>query len=190
MPTFPLFQHAYVVNNLEWSVGEWSRVLGAGPFAIRAHHRAQRFTYRGTEQQADVSYAFGYLGDTMIQLIEQHDDTPSIYREMYAAGEEGFHHVATLAHDYAAARDHFLDRGFPLACELWTGGVEAAYFDTRTTTGGFTEIHGDPPYIIETFASWRRAHAAHQAGDPPVLERREGSSGAPPDGAEAGERFA
>ena len=36
----------------------------------------QRFVYRGTPQQADVSYGFGYLGDTMLQLIEQHDDTP------------------------------------------------------------------------------------------------------------------
>lgn len=185
MPTFPLFQHAYVVNDVERAAGEWSQLLGAGPFAIRAHHRAERFVYRGTAQEADVSYGFGYLGDMMIQLIEQHDDTPSIYRDMYAAGEEGFHHVATLVHDFPAARDHFLDRGFELACELWTGGVDAAYFDTRAITGGFTEIHGDPPYIVETFASWRRAHAAHQAGDLPLLERREGSSTALPDGLDA-----
>ena len=176
MATFPLFQQAYVVNDLEHSVGEWSRLLGAGPFSIRTHHRAQRFEYRGTAQQADVSYAFGYLGDMMIQFIEQHDDTPSIYRDMYAPGAEGFHHVATLVHDYPAARQYFLDQGFELACELWTGGVDAAYFDTRTVTGGFTEIHGDPPYIVETFARWREAHAAHQPGDPPVLERRAGST--------------
>ena len=42
--------------------------------------------YRGTDHEADVSYAFGYLGDTMIQFIQQHDDTPSIYRDMFAAG--------------------------------------------------------------------------------------------------------
>ncbi len=176
VPTFPLFQQAYVVNDVERSVAAWSRLLGAGPFAIRAHHRAQGFTYRGTAQEADVTYAFGYLGDMMIQLIEQHDDTPSIYREMYGPGEEGFHHVATLVHDFAAARDHFLGCGFELACELWTGGVDAAYFDTRSVTGGFTEIHGDPPYIVETFASWRRAHADHRPDAPPVLERRVGST--------------
>ena len=116
MPTFPLFQHAYVVNDLERSANGWSELLGAGPFSIRAHHRALRFEYRGTPQEADVSYAFGYLGDTMIQLIQQHDDTPSIYREMYAPGEEGFHHVATLVHDFPAARQYFLDQGFEVAC--------------------------------------------------------------------------
>jgi len=181
VPTFPLFQQAYVVADLERSVAEWSRVFGAGPFAIRAHHRAVRFEYRGTPQEADVSYAFGYLGDTMIQLIEQHDDTPSIYREMYGPGEEGFHHVATLVHDFVAARQHFLDKGFEVACELSTGGVDAAYFDTRSLNGGFTEIHGDPPYIIETFARYRRAHAEHRPDDPPVFQRSEGGSPPPDD---------
>jgi hypothetical protein len=181
VPTFPLFQQAYVVSDLERGVNDWSEVLGAGPFAIRAHHRALRFAYRGTPQEADVSYAFGYLGDMMIQLIEQHDDTPSIYRDMYGPGEEGFHHVATLVHDYPAARQYFLDQGFELACELWTVGVDAAYFDTRAMNGGFTEIHGDPEYILETFASWRAAHARHRPGDPAVLQRSEGRSPPPTD---------
>ena len=186
MPTFPLFQHAYVVNDLERSVEGWSRLLGAGPFSIRAHHRALRFEYRGTTQEADVSYAFGYLGDTMIQLIEQHDDAPSIYREMYARGEEGFHHVATLVHDFPAAKQYFLDQGFELACELWTGGVDAAYFDTRAVTVGFLEIHGDPPYILETFGKYRRAHETHRRGDPAVLQRSEGPSPLPTDPARHG----
>ena len=126
-----------------------------------------------------MSYAFGYLGDVMIQFIEQHDDTPSIYREMYGPGEEGFHHVATLVSDFPAARQHFLDQGFELACALSTGAVEGAYFDTRAVTGGFTELHGDPPYILETFAGYRRAHAAHRPGDSPVLSRSEGFSPSP-----------
>ena len=143
--SYPLFQHAYFVNDLETSVAKWNELFGAGPFMFRWHHRTDRFRYRGTPQEADVSYAFGYLGDVMVQFIQQHDDTPSIYREMYATGEEGFHHVATLIHDYPAERQRFLDLGYELACELQVGGVDAAYFDTRAVTGGFTEIHTDPP---------------------------------------------
>ena len=179
MATYPVFQHAYVVSDLDASVRRWSELFGAGPFAIRSHHVAARFTYRATPAQADVSYAFGYLGDLMIQLIQQHDDTPSIYRDMYGPDDEGFHHVACLVHDFGAARQHFLDHGFALACELWTGGVDAAYFDTRPATGGFTEIHGDPPYILETFARWRAAHASHRPGDDPILPPSEGASRAP-----------
>ena len=87
--------------------------------------------------------------------------------------------MATLVSDFPAARQHFLDQGFELACALSTGAVEAAYFDTRAVTGGFTEIHGDPPYILETFAGYRRAHAAHRPGDSPVLSRSEGFSPSP-----------
>jgi hypothetical protein len=47
VPTFPLFQQAYVVCDLERSVAEWNRAFGAGPFAIRAHHRAVRFETEG-----------------------------------------------------------------------------------------------------------------------------------------------
>lgn len=167
-----LFQHAYVVTDLHDAIARWHAVFGAGPFVVVPHHRTDRFTYRGTDQQADVSYAFGYLGDLMIQFIQQHDDTPSIYREMYTAGGEGFHHIGYLAHDVAAERDRLVAMGFEVACELHADGVDAVYVDTRAATGGFTEIHGDPPHILGAFATWRRAHAALGEGDDPILRRR------------------
>jgi len=167
---YPLFQHAYLVTSIDEKVEGWSRLFGAGPFHVQRHHQTERFTYRGTAVEADVSYAFGYLGDLMIQFIEQHDDAPSIYRDMYGPGEEGFHHVAYLVHDFARERQRLIDEGFELACELWAGGVNAAYFDTRSVTGGFTEIHGDPRHILGTFAAWRRAHDLHRPGDSPIFE--------------------
>lgn len=166
-----LFQHAYVVNDLEESIADWHELFGAGPFAIAPHHRTDTFSYRGTSTEADVSYAFGYLGDLMIQFIQQHDDQPSIYRDMYGDGEQGFHHVAYLVSNFAAERQRLLGMGFDLACELFADGVNAAYFDTRALTGGFTEIHGDPPHITRVFARWRRAHADWRAGDPVILGR-------------------
>ncbi|NJN50768.1 MAG: methylmalonyl-CoA epimerase [Gammaproteobacteria bacterium] len=172
--TYPLFQQAYLVNDIEASAKHWSRVFGAGPFFLAPHHQTDRFVYRGTAQQADVSYAFGYLGDTMIQFIQQHDDTPSIYRDMFKAGEEGFHHVGVLVHDWDAERQRLLDMGFDIACELWADNVNAAYFDTRKVNGCFTEIHGDPPHIIETFARWRRAHARFRPGDHPISQPQSG----------------
>ena len=99
---YPLFQHAYLVEDLDISIRQWNELFGAGPFVVTEHHRTDTFDYRGTTHEADVSYAFGYLGDLMIQFIVQHDDTPSIYRDMYPAGSYGFHHVATLVHDFEA----------------------------------------------------------------------------------------
>jgi catechol 2,3-dioxygenase-like lactoylglutathione lyase family enzyme len=166
---YPIFQQAYLVNDLEKACHDWHRLFRAGPFALRPHHKTDRFSYRGTTQEADVSYAFGYLGDTMIQFIEQHDDTPSIYREMFAPGEEGFHHIAILVHDFEAEHQRFIDMGFESACRLYADGVDAAYFDTRSVNGVFTEIHGDPPRTLASFAQRKRAHELMQPGDNPIL---------------------
>lgn len=163
-----LFQVAYLVNDIDASIQKWSDLFGAGPFVVADHHRTDRFMYRGTDTEADVSYAFGYLGDLMIQFIVQHDDQPSIYRDMYAYGQEGQHHVAYLVHDFEAEYQRLIDMGFEPACRLYADGVDAAYFDTRSVTGGFTEIHGDPPHILGSFAQWRRAHELYRPGVDPV----------------------
>ena len=168
-----LFQHAFLVNDIDVAIGRWVDLFGAGPFSVTDHHRCDRFMYRGTDAEADVSYAFGYLGDLMIQFIQQHDDTPSIYRDMYAAGSEGFHHLAYLVHDFEAEYQRLIALGFEPACRLYADGVDAAYFDTRAVTGGFTEIHGDPPHILAAFAGWRRAHELFAPGDATVLRRRD-----------------
>ena len=164
------FQEAYFVNSIDAAAQRWARAFGAGPFFAARHHRCAEFSYRGTSQESDVSYAFGYLGDLMIQFIEQHDETPSIYRDMFRRGEEGFHHTAFLVHDFAAERRRMIDLGYPLACELWADEVNAAYFDTRALNGGFTEIHGDPPHILATFGLWRRAHELRDESTPAILE--------------------
>ena len=168
---YPLFQQAYLVNDLEQAIQQWSDLFGAGPFVMTHHHKTDRFDYRGTDHEADVSYAFGYLGDMMIQFIVQHDDTPSIYRDMFAAGEEGFHHVGVLVHDFEAEFTRLEEMGFACATRLYADGVDAAYFDTRSANGCFTEIHGDPPHILGAFAGWRRAHELWEPGDSPFLRR-------------------
>lgn len=168
---YPLFQHAYLVNDVEQACHDWNQLFNAGPFVVVPHHQTDRFTYRGTDQEADVSYAFGYLGDMMIQFIQQHDETPSIYRDMYQAGEEGFHHVGVLVHDFEAEFERLESMGFECACRLWADNVDAAYFDTRRANGCFTEIHGDPKHILATFATWKRSHELWQAGDPVIVPR-------------------
>ena len=165
---YPIFQYAFLVNDLDEGMERWTRLMGAAPWFCARHHRCDEFTYRGTNQEADVSYAFAYCGETQIQLIQQHDNTPSIYREMYAEGEEGFHHIGTLVKDWDEERQRLLDLGFEIGTELYADKVNAAYFDTRAVNGGFTEIHGDPVHILGSFANWKRAHDLWKPGDPVV----------------------
>ncbi len=169
-----LFQEAYYVDDLERVAAAWSESLGAGPFVVSPHHHCDRFDYRGTDTQADVSYAFGYLDDVMIQFIVQHDDTPSIYLDMYPDGPPhgaGFHHIGILVEDFEAEFDRLVDAGFVCATRLFADNVDAAYFDTRSITGGFTEIHGSPVHIVDTFARWRESHRLHAPGGPAIIPR-------------------
>ncbi len=166
---YPFFQQAYVVSDLEQSIDQWHSLYGAGPFLMVPHHKTDTFMFRGTDIEADVSYGFGYLGEMMIQFIQQHDDQPSIYRDMFRQGEQGFHHVGCLVRDYEQEKQQFIGMGFELACELYADNVNACYFDTRSVNGGFTELHADPPHILKGFASWKRAHAEMKPGDSPLI---------------------
>ncbi len=168
------FQDAYLVDDLDRATSQWSTLLGAGPFVVAEHHRCDVFDYRGSPTEADVSYAFGYLDDVMVQFIVQHDDRPSIYRDLYPDGPPNgiaFHHVGVLVDDFEAEFLRLVEAGFVCATRLYADGVDAAYFDTRDLTGGFTEIHGTPPHIVEAFAGWRRAHA-HRGPDTPAISGR------------------
>ena len=167
---YAMFQEAYFVNDVDEAASKWAEAFGAGPFFMVRHHKTDEFSYRGTDTEADVSYAFGYLGDMMIQFIQQHDDKPSIYRDMYVQGEVGFHHIAYLVSDFASERQRWLDLGYELATELYADEVNAAYFDTRSLNGGFTEIHGDPPHIQGVFGVWKRTHDAWDGKGSPTIE--------------------
>lgn len=165
-----LFQEAYFVNSVDEAAEKWARDFGAGPFFMVRNQGTEEFTYRGTDIEAEVNYGFGYLGEMMIQFIDQDNDTPSIYRDMYARGEEGFHHMGYIVSDYGAERQRLLDAGYDLATELRVDDVNAAYFDTRELNGAFTEIHGDPMHMLGLFWHWRRLHEARQPGDPARIE--------------------
>ena len=154
----PVFQYAYFVSDIDEAAENWMRLFGAGPFYVVRNHRAEGyFRYRGSEVQADVSYAFAYCGPVQVQLIAQHDDQPSIYREMFARGEEGFHHIAILSSEFDRDKADLATQGLDLAIEMWSG-ADVAYFDGRRQVGCFVEIHGKTKVISDLFAVWKKAH--------------------------------
>ena len=171
-PTFPgVFQYAYFVADIEQAAAQFAELLGAGPFFVAPHHKTTQFQYKGQPIEADVSYAFGYAGDAQIQLIEQHDETPSIYRDMFPIGSYGLHHVARLVQDYEWEKKQLSDKGFDLSCELYADGVWASYFDTRAAIHCYTELHSISDRILKTFDHWRASNRTFQAGQDSLFAR-------------------
>jgi hypothetical protein len=159
MPLFKqdVVQYAYVVNDIEAACRRWTELLGAGPFYLSKHHRSENVTYRGAPCDMDVSYAFGYAGPAQIQLVQQHNDVPSVYRDMYRDGAEGLHHVAYLARDWEGDKARFAAAGYPTLLEL-ISAARVAYVDTRPAIGCFTEIYEDNLPVRRRFAAWQASH--------------------------------
>lgn len=168
-----IFQYAWVVKELDTACRNWASAFGAGPFFVARHHKAEGYyRYRGDTAECDVSYAFGYCGKVMIQLIQMHDDIGSIFHEMFPRGQEGFHHVAILGRDFPAQRQHFLDQGFDLVVEMWSG-ADVCYFDARPQIGMFIEVHGAPPAILAHFKVWQDEHDQWDGTTDPIRDATE-----------------
>lgn len=135
-------QNAYFVTDLDAAVDRWHERWGLGPFIIRRHIALPYVRYRGREASLDISAAYVQAGDIMVELVTQHDDTPSAFREMFRAGQEGFHHVAVVPDDYDALLARYAAAGFEVVTELRTAsGRGAAYIDTRPWLGHFVEVY-------------------------------------------------
>lgn len=174
---YPIVQYAYVVNDLDDGIRHWVEVMGAGPFFVSRDHRGRDHTYRGARDEAVFSYAFGQAGPAQVQLIECRDDQASIYRDMFAPGEEGFHHVACLvpAADMEREVVRFTAAGYEVACTLHSY-VPVAYLDCRSTLGFFVELHGLNDDVEELFREIRQAHEGWDGVTDPVRVRSKSSS--------------
>jgi methylmalonyl-CoA/ethylmalonyl-CoA epimerase len=151
----PLFQTAWVVDDLDSAVRHWA-TLGVGPFLV-FRNVVINFRHRGKPATAEVSFALAQAGPSQIELIAQHDARPSAYRDMYQRGESGLHHVGCLVQDYDSAVGTYTSQGIELATEGVTGDVRYAYLDTRHLIGCMTEIVGNVPSVASLYESVRIA---------------------------------
>ena len=138
----PVRQNGYVVRDIEQALHHWTAVLGVGPFFYFERAPITEFTYRGRSSPIDVSIALGNSGDLQIELIQQRNDAPSMYRDFLAAGREGLQHVAYWTNDFEADLSRCLDAGFKVGQQGVAGGANGrfVYFDTETHPGTVVEL--------------------------------------------------
>lgn len=163
-----ILQHAWVVPDLETAIRHWHQTLGVGPFLVNRRLRISDPLYRGAPGPVAFSTAVAQSGSVQIELVEQHDDSPSAFRDSVPAGVAAFHHVAIIAGDFdAALRAHAQAE---IAFQGRVGDLRFVYLDTRATLGCMLEILEDRPAIRAFFAAVRKAHERWD-GDPATLTR-------------------
>ena len=135
-------QLAYHVPDPVAAAHRLARDHGWGPFYLMEHIALETVRYRGAPGRFDHSSAYGQAGELMVELITQHDDSPSALRDCYAAHETGLHHVACFVPDLGAALAGFAAQGVEAALEARTAtGVSFAMLDTRGSFGHMLELY-------------------------------------------------
>lgn len=163
-----VMQLAFVPKDFDATLKFWIETMGAGPFFALDHVKLDDVKFRGAPSDIDFSMVIGYWGDIQIEIIRQHNDAPSIYKEWCDAGREGLHHVCILVDDMAKARAVVKETGGVVAQEgkLQNGG-EVIYVDTGGGPGTMVEILKSAPGGREFFAMLRDA-AKNWDGNNPV----------------------
>ena len=165
LPGSSVVQMAWVVNDLEEAARRFSRIYGCRPFLMNRHIKLGDPRYRGNPMQTDFSTALAQAGEVQLELIVQHDDTPSVYRDLHAAGSEGFHHVAVIVPDVAQEVERYRALGFTAAFSGRFGTAEFAYIDTSPAIGHMIEILPDVPMLRGFFGHVRRAAEEWDGGE-------------------------
>lgn len=155
-------QTAFIVPDIHDAMRSHGEALGAGPWFLRERGIFARQTYRGNPARTELSIAMAQAGGMLYELIEQHDDGPSVYRDVRALRGFGLHHVGIGAEAYESVCADHAARGYGLAYEAEVAhGARVGYFEKAGL-----------PFMIEVIemlpasrAMFARFRAAHEAWD-------------------------
>lgn len=163
----PVMQNAFVVDDLERALEHWTGVMGVGPFYLFEHISFRNLLYRGRPAAPiDLTVAIGYWDNLQIELICQHDDTPSIYREFADAHGSGMHHMGVMSNILAADLAHLAQLGVQPVLQGSAAGMRFAYVETDHHPGGMIELIEATEGARAFFARMREAAREWDGRDP------------------------
>lgn len=172
VPAFKPVQIAYHVPDPERAAREFARNFGWGPFFLFEHIALSRCLYRGVPAVFDHSSAYGQAGELMIELITQHDDRPSVLRDLYARDAVGVHHMAHFVADLPRTLQQARASGADIALDACTTtGTSFAMLDTSRELGHMTELYEGMGDLLKFYRYVRRA-AEGWNGDEPLRRLR------------------
>lgn len=163
----PVMQLSYCPVDYEAALQHWIG-LGAGPFFEMHHVQLENVKYKGQPSPIDFSMALGYFGDIQIELIRQHNDAPSMYRDWLSEGREGLQHMCVLVDDIDDARARAAAAGCSILQEgtLQGGAGAVIYVDTGGGPGTVMEYLKIGEAGRAGFTMMREAHRVWDGSDP------------------------
>lgn len=152
VPGTHFMQSAFLVDDLDEAARRWIDTTGIGPFFTVRHVTLAEYSHRG-EPRADLDFsvAIAQSGGIQVELIQQHNDAPSAYRDTITSVDDGFHHFGIYTADYDKAYRHYMDRGFDAVVDAKFGDARFSYIDTRPAIGCMIELIEEFPLQTELF---------------------------------------
>lgn len=160
-------QVAYVVEDIEASMKAYVEHLGVGPWFVAGPFNPPKPVYRGKVVAPLFTLALAYSGDLMIELIQQHDDKPSVIREAIASRGYGFHHWGVVVRDFDEEVARYQRKGFEIAfSDTAPMGMRVAYMDTMKVLPGMIELIEGNAAFEAAFNPIREASIGWDGRDP------------------------
>ncbi len=165
-------QVCFVVRDLDEAIDFWRRTNGVQRWSKAydlAKHQVNK-RYWGEPEDFQFSCAYGYAGDTLIELA-LHDGGRSIYADWLAErGGNAQHHIGfrlESEQDYHAACRAYADAGLAEAMAgdfIAPGGAGQclwSYWDTRAVLGCYTELYVVEGIALEAMLAFRAGTSDH-----------------------------
>ena len=163
----PIMQSSFVVPDWREAALHWAETLGVGPFFVFEHIAFAELRYRGEPTAIDMSVAIAYSGELQIELVEQHDDTRSIYPDFLSEHAPGLQHVGALTADLERALDDNALRAKIVQDGITATGLRFAYVDTVLHNGSMLEIIEADAGTRDAF-EYMKETARHWDGSDPL----------------------
>ncbi len=151
-------QFGFVVNDLDVAIEHWTTTLEVGPFFVLEHVPYEHCVFRDQKSPIDMSVAMAYSGNMQIELVCQHNESPSIFTEHLASHGEGLQHVGVLVEDLDDTLAFFETKSAaPIQHGVAENGTRFAYLNTDLYPGTMLELFQVPDRVASAFEYMQRA---------------------------------
>jgi len=135
-----VFQIGFVVPDIHKGMAFFKDKLGVPEFLFIEKPELQDETYLGKPAPLAVHLAFGWCGDTQVELIQPVSGVSTYSRFLDHNAKGGMHHYGIEVPDYALAVNDMQSRGYSLVQSGRHNQTRFGYFDTTGEIGAFTEV--------------------------------------------------
>lgn len=156
-------QSAYFVHDIEQAAEQWAAQFGAGPFLLVEHIPLENVCFNGQLTTLDHSSAYGWLGDEMIELVQQNCSQPSVFSHR----QPGLHHRARFVQSLDDECARLQTYGDTTAMTASTStGMRFGFVDSCARLGHYQELYEDNPGLRAFYAQIKDMAANWNGAEP------------------------